>query len=251
MQVKLLHNTPLFVASTAIRKCWASEGKSDTEYKYVEELYGNTTENFEAALQIMDQSLGGKDRALIDRVGNKNSHSSTLEHLNYSFDVAGISRACLQEVARHRIGSFSVKSSRYTLKELKDTEPFFLDGKGKFDVEAVEKFVRLTGNPSVDEAIVIALTNLRTAIKNGTGNDIAKYALPEAFLTSLVWTINLRSLGNFLKLRLNKAALWEIQDLACLMVRAMPKDHLYLIEDIVKEAVSGNKRIESILEVFT
>ena len=30
MDVKLLHHTPLWVASTAIRKCWASEDKSDT-----------------------------------------------------------------------------------------------------------------------------------------------------------------------------------------------------------------------------
>jgi len=33
MKVKLLHNTPLWVCSQAIRKCWASEDKSDsTEY---------------------------------------------------------------------------------------------------------------------------------------------------------------------------------------------------------------------------
>lgn len=31
MKVELLHNTPLWVASKAIRKCWASEDKSDTE----------------------------------------------------------------------------------------------------------------------------------------------------------------------------------------------------------------------------
>jgi len=30
----------------------------------------------------------------------------------------------LQELARHRIASLSVKSTRYTLKELKDCKPF-------------------------------------------------------------------------------------------------------------------------------
>ncbi len=63
-----------------------------------------------------------KDKELINRVGNKFKHSSTLEHLNYTFYIQGISRACLQEVARHRHTSPSVKSTRYTLKELKNDE---------------------------------------------------------------------------------------------------------------------------------
>jgi len=94
MKIKLLHHTPLHIASTAIRKCWASEGKSDT----------------------VDGVLGEKDKELIERVGNKYKHSSTLEHINYTFDIDGISRACLQELARHRHASLSVKSTRYTLR---------------------------------------------------------------------------------------------------------------------------------------
>lgn len=114
MKVELLHHTPLWVASTAIRKCWASEDKSDTELDY----------NDECELEVI---CGPKDKALIERVGNKNKHSSTLEHLNYSFDIDGISRACLQELARHRHASMSVKSTRYTLRELKNEEPFVVD----------------------------------------------------------------------------------------------------------------------------
>ena len=118
MQVKLLHATPLWVASTAIRKCWASEGKSDTNYKSQEEIYTYVCNLSKEATSVMDSELGDKDKALIERVGNKFKHASTLEHINYSFDIDGISRACLQELARHRMQSLSVKSTRYTLKEL-------------------------------------------------------------------------------------------------------------------------------------
>ena len=112
MKVELLHNTPLWVCAKAIRKCWASEDKSDTttEYDDVEHRYITMT--------------GDKDKELINRVGNKNKHKSTLEHLVYTFDVDGISRACLTELARHRIASYSVKSTRYTLKELKNEIAF-------------------------------------------------------------------------------------------------------------------------------
>jgi thymidylate synthase (FAD) len=90
MQVELLQNTSLTVCAKAIRTCWNSHDKSDNG--------------------------GDKDLELINRVGNKFKHSSTLEHLNYTFYISGVSRALLQELSRHRIASLSVKSTRYTLK---------------------------------------------------------------------------------------------------------------------------------------
>ncbi len=94
MTITLIHHTPLEVCSHAIRTCWQSFEKSDDG--------------------------GEKDQALIDRVVNKYKHASTIEHLVYSFLYSRMSRALLQELSRHRIASPSVKSTRYTLKELKD-----------------------------------------------------------------------------------------------------------------------------------
>ncbi len=205
MQVTLMHNTPLDVCAHAIRTCWQSFDKSDEG--------------------------GEKDRALIDRVGNKYKHASTLEHLVYTFYIRGISRALLQELARHRVASLSVKSTRYTLKELKDAEAF--DTK---DFKGASKFIVLTGNEDVDSASIVALNNLQALLKKGISNDIAKYALPECYKTELTWTINARSLQNFLSLRSNKAALWEIRDLANLLFNTLPKEHSYLFEDCIYKA---------------
>lgn len=93
MQITLLNYTELNICAHAIRTCWQSFEKGDNG--------------------------GEKDKELIYRVGNKFKHASTLEHLYYTFYIQGISRATLQELARHRIASLSVKSTRYTLKELK------------------------------------------------------------------------------------------------------------------------------------
>lgn len=112
MTVELIYNTPLWVCSKAIRRCWASEDKSDTK---LDKSYPFGTGNL---------ICGVKDKELIERVGNKNKHKSTLEHLVYTFDIDGAPRYVLQELARHRIASYSVKSSRYTIKEIKDEEPF-------------------------------------------------------------------------------------------------------------------------------
>lgn len=204
MKVTLHHHTPLVICSNAIRTCWQSFDKSD--------------------------GGGESDKALIDRVGNKFKHASTLEHLVYSFYVEGISRALLQELARHRMASLSVKSTRYTLKELKDEEPFSLD-----DRDRAQKYLVFTDDELVDEMSIKALENLRIVLKSGISNDRAKYCLPESYKTELSWTINARSLQNFIALRSNKAALWEIRDLAYKLYEALPEDHKYIFENSLYE----------------
>lgn len=234
MTVELLHNTPLWVASTAIRKCWASEGKSDSEkhYDVVDGMYIGTT-------------CGPKDKELIHRVGNKFKHASTLEHLVYTFDIDGISRACLQELARHRMASYSVKSTRYTLKELKQEELwYYTEIQGGqtlvFDDEVISKYVVLTGDTMVDAEIKRSLKALQDKTKDGISNDIAKYCLPEAYKTSLVMTVNARSLQNFLALRTSKSALWEIQSLAKAMYEQIPEEHKYLFKECINDAKEGS-----------
>lgn len=224
MTVKLLHNTPLWVCSTAIRKCWSSEEKSDTEFEYYCP-HGDMVEKSKD-----DVVTGDKDKELIYRIGNKNKHSSTLEHLNYSFDVDGISRACLQELARHRIASYSVKSTRYTLKELKNIEIGTLSWEeiGKF-VVLQEDAVELNG-PIYDQLIWI-----HKRLNEGWSNDKVKYMLPEAYKTSLVMTINARALQNFLALRTFKSALWEIRDLANEIFSKLPEEHTYLFEECISK----------------
>jgi len=202
MEVKLINYTPIEVADLAISKCWGTECYS-----------------------------GDKMRSRMDRVANKHKHGSTIEHLVYSFDVDGISRACLQELARHRIASYSVKSSRYTLKELKAEDVF---KEGMQGMLKAKKYLVMTGNFAVDESSTRALENLRQLIQQGISNDITKYCMPESYKTSLVMTINARSLQNFLSLRTDKSALWEIQSLGKAIYEVLPEEHKFLFQDYVK-----------------
>lgn len=205
IQITLLNYTPLWVCSNAIRTCYQSFEKGDKG--------------------------GQKDKELIERVGNKNRHGSTLEHLFYNFYIAGISRACLQELARHRIASLSVKSTRYTLKELRD-EPEF----SKNDKERARKYLVLTGDEMVDNFSILALENIRQILAKGIKIDIAKYALPESYKTELSWSINARSLQNFLALRTSPSALWEIRNLANALYAALPDEHKYIFDDFINKA---------------
>jgi len=227
MKVTLQHHTPLVICSDAIRTCWQSGENSDS----LKDCNG---------LPTMLEDIGEKDRALIDRVGNKLKHASTLEHLTYTFYIEGISRACLQELSRHRMASLSVKSTRYTLKELKEEGVFeycYADGQfimDHVDTQRAKKYLVFCGVDIVDEMSCHALENLRTVLVAGISNDRAKYCLPESYKTELTWTINARSLQNFISLRSDKAALWEIRDLANAVFEALPSDHKYLFEGSLK-----------------
>ena len=213
MEVKLLHHSPISVVIAAIRKCYASEGLSDSRVVGGEFI------------------LGIRDKELVRRIVSA-GHGSVTEMAVYTFDIDGISRGCLQELARHRLASLAVRSSRYTLtKMLKDVDSFYYSD-GEINLEVVDNYLVLSGDTYVDAASVMALDYVRVGTNLGIANDILKYCLPESLKTSLIWTINARSLRNFLELRLDKRAHWEIQALANQILTLIPKDHKILFEGI-------------------
>ena len=96
------------------------------------------------------------------------------------------------------------------------------------------KYIVLTGDEDVDNMSILALENVRRMVQEGKPNDVSKYCMPECFKTSLVMTINARSLQNFLELRSSKHALWEIQLLAKAMYEAIPDEHKFLYDNIIQ-----------------
>lgn len=218
MKVTLLHYSPLSISVSALNMSHDMHEKMD---KY----------------EIPTDGVSEKDKARVARVCNKMKHKSVLEQLVYWFDIDGISRACLQELARHRTARLTVKSSRYTLKELKDncsfynTSPIGIDWRW----DEVEKFCVITGRIAVDDSVAKALSSLQQALEDGISNDIAKYMLPEAFKTRLQWQIDGRNLQSFLELRSSREALWEIQLLARAVFDVLPEEHKYIYEEYMKD----------------
>jgi thymidylate synthase (FAD) len=224
MEVKLLHYTPPQVVAFAIRESHNSHNKSDST----------------------STKLGKKDLDLIKRIGIKMKHESVLEHAVFSFQIKGISRAVLQELARHRLQSLTIKSTRYTLKELRK-EPDIIDKEGNTNWDLVGKYCVLN-KLQVNYCIANSLYCLQQLVKQNVGNDFSKYALPEAYKTQGVITINLRSFKNMLVLRLSRDALWEFRELAYNLFKKLPpvyQDILltdFKIHQLVKEYEDENNR---------
>ena len=150
-------------------------------------------------------------------------HDSILEHINLTYSVKGLSRACLQELARHRHISLSVESTRHTLKKnatiefVNENFPYASGDFGMAYLQWVEAmhFVNFAkGHPDIK-------------------NDELKYFLPEFWPTNLVLTSNVRELRHIVKLRTAPAALKEFQKLARKLFEAVPDEFKYLLEDCV------------------
>ena len=257
MRVRLLYASPLWLCANAIRMSRDNHHLSDSFSLRGEEHGENAFECVSCGACGSDSlyadeagllkcrdcgyavsprgHTGKKDRDLIYRVGNKLKHEGVLEQLVYWFDVDGISRACLQELARHRTARLTVKSTRYTLKELKKETEFFDFETNTADFARAQKYVVLPGDITVDFAILKSLELLRRSVAANKSNDVAKYAVPESFKTRLQWQIDMRNLQRFLSLRLSSDALWEIRELALRVASALPEEHKYLVSEIVRE----------------
>jgi thymidylate synthase (FAD) len=162
-------------------------------------------------------SLEDSNMELAKKVIKTLKHESVAEHINFSFLISGVSRAELQEHMRHRISSTTCRSTRFTLKKALESmgnveDYFVIPEYVASDWDSEEQY-----NNYRDRLIGVyntAIANCSYAAKAGAKNDYLKYFLPEGFRTQFFWTINLRSLLNFLKLRKAKNAHFEIRRVA-------------------------------------
>lgn len=161
----------------------------------------------ESPMQLVSEAAGmcyGKDNYDPKRVRRciANGHTSVTEHVSATFRIEGISRSCLAQLTRHRMASFSVMSQRYCTIEGDDWYVM------------PQSFIDKGEEVMFEAAMDRAKRDYLHAIAKGVKQEDARFLLPEATKTSLIMTINVRSLMNFLSLRLAKSAQWEIRKLA-------------------------------------
>lgn len=136
----------------------------------------------------------------------KSGHLSILEHYSLSFRIEGVSRALTHQFVRHRIGvAYTQESQRYVdiVNRKKDwyvIPPTIRDNKKSLEIyhETINKTIKY----------------YETLISQGIPAEDARFLLPNATKTSLVFSANIRSLFHFFDFRICSRAQWEIRDLA-------------------------------------
>jgi thymidylate synthase (FAD) len=167
-----------------------------------------------------------------------------LEHSLLVFHIT-CSRAMLQELARHRLQSLTVKSTRYTLKEL-----LKLPREKTYKDEEFLNFLIETPSQAINNINIQQLRAIWEIYNKGyeKRNDILKYGIPEAYATNLQLSLNFRSFLNLVRLRLSRDALWEFRKVAYKMCKVLPDDWKELLKEdelIEKELIGAKDDLSS------
>ncbi len=131
-------------------------------------------------------------------------HQSVLEHVNFTFDIT-CSRSTHTQIVRHRLASYTSQSHRYT-------EPTEEDSYYFIPYEIIELSDELT-KEWVDDCKA-AFNTYKKWRSRGVKKETARYLINDGVAIHFRMTINLRSLMNFLTLRLDNHAQQEIKEIA-------------------------------------
>ena len=195
-----------FVALTAIRTCYSHKKPTEIVATEGDKYFGDR---------------GSEANRLFNHIA-KSGHTSTLEHISFTFAVEGVSRALLAQLSRHRVGwSYSVQSQRYVKLSSESRS-------GGFDYVVPESILKSEAagdgqyEPSVahlfDENMKIIQEMYDDLVAMGIPQEDARSVLPNATATNLVVTCNLRALIDFVGKRdRRKGAQGEIVELASVM----------------------------------
>lgn len=176
--------------------------------------------------------MNEKNKGLINFL-MRERHGTPFEMVVFTFNVK-LPIFVMREWVRHRIASVNEYSGRYS----KMIEDYYIPMESKIRSQ--------TGKPGAYRFEPVGTTKAKLVqtlmsgvskfcwhmyeglLSAGIAKEVARMILPVNFYTQITWTINLRSLFNFINLRSDETAMWEIQQYS----RAIEN----LIKDVVPVA---------------
>lgn len=126
-------------------------------------------------------------------------HLATLRFAFATFHVGGISRACSHQFVRSKHLDFLQRSQRYC----NETETDFVVPPVSPDMAAI-----------ITASYQTALVQYKTLLAAGIKKEDARFVLPNGGTTELIVTGNFQAWLDFIKLRADKHAQWEIREVA-------------------------------------
>ena len=146
----------------------------------------------------------------------KNGHHSVFEHIYFTFKIEDISRACSHQLVRHRHCSFTQRSQRYC----DEKNVTMVVPESIYDTDNIDLY--LYSNEKAAEYYNILK-------QSEVPKEDARYVLPNACVTSLYLSCNLRELIHICNERLCSRAQWEIRDVVREMASLVDEDLKFML----------------------
>lgn len=190
MKVNLISYTkdPEKIVAASVRQCYSPDSASSIKSK-----------------------LTAAEQVRLIKMVISSGHTSTIEHVSFTFAIEGVSRVLTHELVRHRIASYSQQSQRY------------INGKNFGFVIPPTISSKKEAKKIFDETIKDLGEKYQKMIDLGVPKEDARFLLPNATDVKIVVTMNARSLFNFLARRMCNRAQWEIRTMATLIHKELMK----------------------------
>jgi thymidylate synthase (FAD) len=175
--------------------------------------------SFAAKVDDLDESSIGLIKYLM-----KNKHATPFEHVIFQFRIKA-PIFVTREWMRHRWSSFNEMSMRYHVPPVIDYYiPSYKNIRKQIGKPGAYKFEEIE-NQEVKDAfysifqnvILDADTAYHKLLDLGVAKEVARCVLPVSQYTEFIWTVNLRSLINFITLRNEQSAQYEIREYAIII----------------------------------
>lgn len=192
-------------------------------------------ETYQDMLNVLEEVARNCYQSEINTETNENfvkkiiemGHNSVLEHVSFRFKIT-TDRSTANQIVRHRTGKYAQESQRYCnyLKGKFGSEITFIIQPNQND--------EMTNHFQQCEGVYFSL------IQQGFSPEEARCILPNATKTTLIMTMDLRNLRNFLKLRLSNHAQYNIREIAEMMYELLNKYYpIFTLE--IKEEIDENQ----------
>lgn len=175
-------------------------------------------------------------------------HTTPLEHVMFTFEVSGVSRALTHQLVRHRTGKFNQQSQRYVKLGQFD---YVIPPNIKEDLELKNRFIQEMNRDQQAYDFFVEKLMRKSLNKEGYYEDLsvlpkkvlskhekmaiedARYVFPNSCCSNITFSMDLNNFRKFYNLRDCKHAQWEIQELA--------KISGELVKEIIPFALKGAK----------
>ena len=118
-EVILLQETGIGTSEIAARTCYDSFDSSESSsIQTLNEKFDELLTEPTAMNEVLENINEVDHSDLLDKLAWTHFHYSIMEHANLTYLIKGTSRGVLQEHARHRMQSISVRSTRYTMQSV-------------------------------------------------------------------------------------------------------------------------------------
>ncbi len=212
------------------------------------DFMGSDLRAVEAARVSFQKGLSSenRDRKLIDYL-MENGHESPFEHIVFTFRIKAPMFVARQWF-RHRISSFNEISGRYSVIQ----DEFYFPDKMR-QQDHLNRQGSLFGFDPLEESSSIDLIKKQTEssyqayealLGQGVAREMARMVLPLNIYTQWYWTINLRSLMNFINLRADSHAQYEIREYAKITAKIFEEKCPWTYESFIKHYYKGDLLID-------